>query len=556
MLILKDKISGILVDAVNNAVSDGKINIDPVSEIKIEYPKDEKFGDYSTPFAMESAKILKRNPFEIAEIIASYVRDNSCIDKIDVIRPGFINIFVSKFVLAQAAADITELKDQYGRIEKHNPDIINIEFVSANPTGPLNIVSARAAAVGDTLANILAAAGNKVDREFYINDFGNQVRLLGESVLSRYRELKGLETVFPEEGYKGEYIRDIADYISKNHESEIAAISDETELTDFFAMKAIEYNVEGQKSVMNRFGVNYNRWFSEKTLHDNSSVDATYTDLDGKNVLYKEDSKIFFRSTAFGDDKDRVVMREDGRPTYLLADIAYHRDKFKRGYTKIIDIWGPDHHGYIARLSGAVRALGYPADSFKVLIAQQVNLIANGELVKMSKRLGQFSTMSDLIDEIGTDVARYFFVMRSMDSHLDFDLVLAKKESSENPVFYLQYAHARICSIFREAETRNYKYSCGLNDMTIFESQETVSLLKILTRFPEEIRDSAESLEPHRIGAYLLRLAQIFHRFYTENRVLIEDENRRNSLLTVCDCVRTVLRNGLSLVGVNAPEKM
>jgi len=556
LLIIKEKIESIVVESINKAIDDKRIDIPKVSEVKIEYPKDEKFGDYSTPFALESAKLLKKNPMDVASVIAEYVSKNDFFEKVDVVRPGFLNLYISKKVLNEVSSEIISLADSFGIIKKNNPERVNIEFVSANPTGPLNIVSARAAAVGDTLANLITAAGDIVDREFYINDYGNQVRLLGESVLSRYRTLNGIENEFPEEGYRGEYIKDIASFINDKFKSEADSITDHSELVDFFAKKAIEYNVSGQKEVMSRFKVNYKQWFSERTLHEDGSVENTFTDLKDHGVLYEEEGKTFFRSTDFGDDKDRVVMRDDGRPTYLLADIAHHRNKFKRGYSKVIDIWGPDHHGYIARLSGAVKALGHKESAFRVLIAQQVNLIANGELVKMSKRLGQFSTMADLIEEIGTDVARYFFVMRSMDSHLDFDLVLAKKESSENPVFYLQYAHARICSIFREADSRNFPYIKGVSDTSVFDSPETVALLKALSKYPEEIKDAANSLEPHRIGVFLLKLAQLFHRFYAENRVLVDDEARRNSLLTVCDCVRIVIRNGLSLVGVNAPEKM
>ena len=322
------------------------------------------------------------------------------------------------------------------------------------------------------------------------------------------------------------------------------------------AGKAIEYNIEGQKRDLERFNVVFDNWFHEKGLHEAGDVERALEYLNDQKVIYESEGKKFFSSTDYGDDKDRVVVRDDGRPTYLLADITYHKNKVDRRYDLILDIWGPDHHGYIARLSGAMQCMGYGSDRFRVLIAQQVNLVMEGEIVKMSKRLGNFSTMAELIDEIGVDVARYFFVMRSMDSHLDFDLALAKKQSSENPVFYLQYAHARICSIFREAESRGITYKPSEADKDHLQNPEAVNLLKLLAKFPEEIHDAAVSFEPHRIANFLLRLAQGYHRFYTEHRVLSEEKGRTPAYLSLCDAVRIVLRNGLRLLGVSSPERM
>ncbi|HQO02194.1 MAG TPA: arginine--tRNA ligase, partial [Spirochaetota bacterium] len=296
------------------------------------------------------------------------------------------------------------------------------------------------------------------------------------------------------------------------------------------------------------------RWFREKTLHEGGDVPKALEFLESKGHVYEEDGKKVFRSTDYGDDKDRVVMRDDGRPTYFLADIAYHKNKMDRGYDEIIDIWGPDHHGYIARLSGAMKSMGF--EGFRILIAQQVNLIMDGELVKMSKRLGNFSTMSELLDDIGTDVARYFFIMRSLDSHLDFDIALAKRQSSENPVFYLQYAHARICSIFREAESRGIANAAGTASLSYLDNPESINLLKLMAKFPEEIQDAANTCEPHRISTYLLRLAQGYHKFYTEHRILSDDPDATASYMMLCDGVRIVLRNGLKLLGVSAPERM
>jgi arginyl-tRNA synthetase len=448
----------------------------------------------------------------------------------------------------------------YGKTVVENHKRICLEFVSANPTGPMNIVSARAAALGDTLANILDAAGDIVEREFYVNNYGNQVDLLGQSVLARVRELKDEEVNFPEDGYHGEYIKDIAGSIVNSSYEKFTDISSEEEKINFCAEYAVNYNVSGQKKDLQDFGVEFTRWFYEKTLHESGDVSNTFSELEKTGNIFEEDNKKFFTSIKYGDDKDRVVIREDGRPTYLLADIAYHRDKIKRKYDSIYDIWGPDHHGYIARLSGAMQALNYPKESFKVLIAQQVNLVMEGETVKMSKRLGKFSTMRELIEDVGVDAARYFFVMRSMESHLDFDLALAKRQSSENPVFYLQYAHARICSVFREADKRGMQFSTESLieniDEEVLNNPEAQNLMKLLIKYPEEIQDAASTLEPHRLPTYLMRLAQAYHKFYTEHRIITEDARITSTNLALCGAVKITLKNGLSLLGVSSPESM
>ncbi len=552
----KDTIAQIVKDALAGAAGEGIMAAAEAPPVKIEYPKEERFGDYATPFAMEAARVFRKSPFEIGTAIAKHIEKSSLVERVDVVKPGFINIFLSARYLCDVLQTVLAEKDSYGRNSRQAPRRINIEFVSANPTGPLNIVSARAAAIGDTLANLLEAAGDRVDREFYVNDFGNQVLLLGQSVLCRYREISGETVSFPVDGYHGAYVRDIAAHIRENFNAQVEALPSDDEKAGFMAVKAIEYNVSGQRHDLARFNVNFTTWFSERGLHESGAVAHTRDEMKARGLLYEEAGKTVFRSTDFGDDKDRVVVRDDGRPTYMLADIAYHRDKIARGYDLVIDIWGPDHHGYIARMAGAMKAFGYGEDAFRVLIAQQVNLVMEGELVKMSKRLGKFSTMSELLDEIGVDVARYFFIMRSIDSHLDFDLALAKKQSSENPVFYLQYAHARICSIFREAQKRDLGYEPSERDGAHYDNPEALALLKLLARFPEEIADAANACEPHRVTNYLLRLAQGYHRFYTEHRVLADDAVQRNSYMALCDGVRIVLKNGLGLLGVSAPERM
>lgn len=553
---IKDKIYDILKISLEKAIADGKLPEAEYPELKIEYPRESKFGDYSTPIALESAKLIKRSPMDIGEILKDYISENTgLIGEVNLARPGFINIFTSLEYLKNNMIEVINQKEKYGRQVKEHPIKYNIEFVSANPTGPMNVVSARAAALGDTIANLIETSGNFADREFYINDFGNQVNLLGESVLARIKELKGETFSFPENGYHGEYIKDIAQWILDNHHEALNAFNDEEKIT-FASDKAVEYNVSGQKKDLEDFNVKFKTWFRESTLHEKGEVAMALKRLEENNHIYIEDGKKTFRSTEFGDDKDRVVVREDGRPTYLMADIAYHFDKLERGYDQLINIWGPDHHGYIARLTGAVQALSNKKDICRVLISQQVNLIMEGETVKMSKRLGNFSTMRELIEEVGVDVSRFFFIMRSMDSHLDFDLELAKKNSSENPVFYLQYAHARICSIFKEAERRGIILKPESADLETLNNNESIVLLKLLAKYPEEISDAAETFEPHKISTFLLRLAQSYHRFYAEQRVLSDDEVKTQTNLALCDAVRITIKNGLHILGVTAPESM
>ncbi len=556
VLILKDTVRDIVQEALQKMAALTGTHTSSFPEVKIEYPREEKFGDYATPVAMELAKILRKSPVEIGNMLKSHIEGTGIIGDIEVVKPGFVNIFITIDHLFNNLRTIINEKDNYGKNTREEPRSINIEFVSANPTGPMNVVSARAAAVGDTLANLLEASGDTVHREFYVNDYGNQVYLLGQSVLARYRQLKGEDVAFPENGYHGEYIRDIAAWIEKEHEDELPAIENEDDKIQLCADLAVEYNVSGQKRDLAEFNVEYQTWFHEKNLHLEGKVEETLSYLESLGVIYEEEGKKVFRATDFGDDKDRVVVRDDGRPTYLMADIAYHLTKINRGYDLIIDIWGPDHHGYISRLVGAMQAMGYDENKFRILIAQQVNLMMEGEAVKMSKRLGKFSTMEDLIEEVGVDVARYFFVMRSMESHLDFDLDLAKRQSSENPVFYLQYAHARICSIFREAENRGITYNHEEAVLELVDNPESMALMKLLARFPEEIRDAAISYEPHRMTTYLMRLAQAYHKFYTEHRVLSDDMKATQTYLALCDAVHIVMRNGLHILGVAAPERM
>jgi arginyl-tRNA synthetase len=548
-------------------------------KVRVEYSRNEKFGDYSTPFLLENKDLLG-DPKEIANKFLELFKDVKIFSKVDFTPPGFVNFRIEdSFLLEYINSFISKDNNLYAQVdEKEN---IIFEFVSANPTGPLNIVSARAAATGDTICNLLSTLGHKVHREFYVNDYGNQVFLLGVSCLSRLREhLTGVSLTFqeegdttpietlleknilPAEGYRGEYIKDIAIQIysvanKKSTIDELLNSKNYQSLAEKFSLWAVEKNLETQKEDLISFGVNFDKFYSEKSLHESNSVLSVMENLKKSGDIKEEDGKQVFISTKYGDDKDRVVVRDDGRPTYLLADIAYHKTKIDRGFNQITNIWGPDHHGYIARLRGAMISLGFSESKFKVLISQQVNLISKGEKQKMSKRLGQFQTMKDLLEFLGEsakDVGRYFFIMRSLESPLDFDLDLAKEESDKNPVFYIQYAHARIHSIFRETG----KEVSFENLKTIPMTEERRSLLFWVSRFPEEILDAGKNGEPHRVANYLQNLSKSFTKFYgaKDNKLKECDEKTRSGLAYICKTASIAIKEGLNILGISSPEKM
>ncbi|MBM9547708.1 arginine--tRNA ligase [Leptospira sp. 201903074] len=551
-------------------------------KIRIEYSRDEKFGDYSSPFALENKNILSKNPKEIAEAVLLEIQNNSMFEFVTFSPPGFINFRIHPEYLNQYVASTMSGGVQFAETSKKEK--ILLEFVSANPTGPMNIVSARSAAYGDALANLLTSLGHNVKREFYVNDYGNQVYLLGVAVLLRIFETKGDQISFqeeeseepvielikkrilPKESYRGEYIKDIAllcleDQTRTKHIFDSVAAEKWDEVIDFLSRYAVEYNLGRQKEDLALFGVNFDLFFSERSLHEAGDVEKVPSLLKKEDVT-TIDGKLHFLSTLYGDDKDRVIRREDGRPTYLMADIAYHYNKFARGFDTLIDIWGPDHYGYIARLKGAVLSFGKTDDSFRILIAQQVNLIENKEKVKMSKRLGIFQTMRDLLSYLGKqgrDVGRYFFLMRSSDAPLDFDLDLAKDESDKNPVFYIQYAHARICSIFRELQVpMDLKPLQPEVNVEFLKQEERTRLLFWVARLQEEVFDTATSFEPHRLTNYLQSLSKSFTRFYSQKDNRIKDKmgKERDTLLALVLYTKLALESGLKLLGISAPEKM
>lgn len=551
-------------------------------KIRIEYSRDEKFGDYSSPFALENKNLLNQNPKEIAEAVLLEIKNDSMFEFVSFSPPGFINFRVHVDYLNQYVASVMSPSVQFAETSKKEK--ILLEFVSANPTGPMNIVSARSAAYGDALANLLKSLGHSVKREFYVNDYGNQVYLLGVAVLLRIFETKGevirfqeeeseesvieliKKRILPKESYRGEYIRDIAiqcleDQTRSQFVFDSVAKENWDEVIDFLSRYAVEYNLGRQKEDLTLFGVNFDLFFSERSLHEAGDVEKVPSLLKKEDVT-TIDGKLHFLSTLYGDDKDRVIRREDGRPTYLMADIAYHYNKFTRGFDTLIDIWGPDHYGYIARLKGAVKSFGKTEESFRVLIAQQVNLIENKEKVKMSKRLGIFQTMRDLLSYLGKqgrDVGRYFFLMRSSDAPLDFDLDLAKDESDKNPVFYIQYAHARICSIFRELQVpMDLKHLQPEVTVEFLKQEERTRLLFWVARLQEEVFDTATSFEPHRLTNYLQSLSKSFTKFYSQKDNRIKDKvgKERDTLLVLVLYTKLALENGLKLLGISAPEKM
>jgi len=524
-------------------------------EILLERPKVAEHGDLATNVAMLLASKLRRNPRQIAsELLAAMELDSQIIAKAEVAGGGFINFEFSHSFYRSAIQKILRAGKNFGRSSWGNQRKAQIEFVSANPTGPLNVVSARAATVGDVLANLFAAVGFETQREYYVNDAGRQVRLLGMSVSSRYMELLGKIEPFPEEGYHGEYIKELAKEILGNEGGKFAALEKEVRWEKLTAI-ALKKILASQQRVLERFGVHFDSWFRESDLRAANAHLEILKRLAEKGYLYEQDGAKWFKSSEFGDEKDRVLVTRDGEPTYFLVDIAYHMSKYERGFEMLHDLWGPDHHGYIERMKAALLALGYPKGTFEVNIIQQVNLLEKGEVVKMSKRAGRIIEMEELIDEVEVDVARFFFAERRTQSPLDFDLDLARNTSEENPVYYVQYAHARICNILKYATEQGQSFSEPAN-LNRLSQPEEMALIKKLLEYPEVITKAAKYLEPHRVPNYLQELAAAFHRFYHSHRVVTEDTELTRARLILVECTRIVLANGLQMLGISAPQRM
>ncbi len=544
---------------------------DRLARLELAIPRDPAHGDWTTNVAMTMAKAAGQPPRAIAQALAEHFPKGGLFESVEVAGPGFLNLRYGDAFLAALPARIMSEGAAFGRSDEGGGEAILVEYVSANPTGPMNIVSARAAAVGSTLVRVLGMAGFAAKGEFYVNDAGNQVDLLGESVAARFAERIGVERAFPAEGYRGAYLHDVAASIPEAEgRTHLAAAGG----SRWFRDEALTRMLEWQKGDLARYGVLFDRWFLESTLHEGGAVQATLAALEARGAVYRatkpqgvteagearaKDAEgggnaTWLRTTPHGDDMDRVVVRSDGRPTYLLPDIAYHRDKRERGFRRAINLWGPDHHAYVKTMAAGLAALGLEPDFLEVIIVQQVNLLRDGAEVKMSKRAGEFVSLADLVDEVGPDCAKFFFLMRSTSSHLDFDLTLATQQNDENPAFYVQYAHARIASVLRVGAERGL--APAQDEPHPLTALAETALVRKLATFPEVVRGAAMAREPHRIPTYLIETAAEFHRFYHECRVVSEDAALSRHRLRLCAAAQQVLRNGLALMGVSAPERL
>ncbi|MEH7501166.1 arginine--tRNA ligase [Neobacillus drentensis] len=546
---LKDEIRAAVLKA-------GLATEEQIPAVILETPKEKAHGDYSTNMAMQLARVAKKAPRVIAEaLIENIDRTKASIEKIELAGPGFINFYMNNSYLTELIPTVLNAGDRYGETTVGGSQKIMVEFVSANPTGDLHLGHARGAAVGDSLCNILAKAGYDVSREYYINDAGNQINNLALSVEARYFQALGLEKEMPEGGYHGADIIGIGKTLAEEFGDKYVHVSEE-ERQEFFREYGLKYEMAKLKQDLEDFRVGFDVWYSETSLYKNGKIDEALTALRASGYVYEEDGATWLRSTDFGDDKDRVLIKQDGSYTYLTPDIAYHKDKLGRGFEKLINIWGADHHGYIPRMKAAIQALGYDREALEVEIIQLVHLYKDGEKMKMSKRTGKAVTMRDLVDEVGLDATRYFFAMRSSDTHMDFDLDLAVSESNENPVYYAHYAHARISSILRSGEEQGIRIDADA-DYSLVASEKEMDLLKKIGEFPLAVGEAAQKRVPHRITNYIFDLASTFHSFYNAEKVLDSDNlERTKARLAMVRAVQITLRNALALIGVSAPEKM
>lgn len=549
---IKNSLSEAIRNAAKQAVADGVFPAGEIPAITLEVPPKKELGDFATNFAMQSARVFRLAPHRIAEEIVRRLSLEE-LERAEIAGPGFINVFLRAEVLYEELEQAIAEGESYGTLMAKEREPIMVEYVSANPTGPLHVGHGRGAAVGSALVNLLRVAGYPVRSEYYINDAGNQIDTLAASVNARYLELFGQPAELPENGYHGADIIDTAKRIAEKDGDRYLALSEEERLKVFREV-ALKEKLAALREDLSRFNVRFDVWFSERTLHPAKVTDAIAR-LRENGTIYEKDGALWLRSTDYGDDKDRVVIRENGEPTYLAADIAYHRDKFERGFGTLVDIWGADHHGYVCRVKAAMKALGYDPEKLRILLLQMVSLYRGGEPVKMSKRTGESVTLAELIEEVGTDAARYFFVMRSLDSQLDFDLDLARKQSNENPVYYVQYAHARIASIFRQAE------EIGLTveedpDLTRLTDETEIALIKLITEYPDEVDKAAADYAPQRIAHFAHDLAGAFHSFYSKCRIMGVDEPLAKARLALAGKTQQVIRHALGILGVSAPEKM
>ncbi len=551
---VKASLQSLLRDAALKAEKLGQLTFDALPEVNLEIPKEKAHGNFASNLALALSKTAKKPPREIAKLLIANFEPNLYLADAQIAGPGFINFYLNDCWLDEVLASILNQGESYG----NNPDLkgskIQLEFVSANPVGPMNVVNARAAALGDTLSKLFKACGAITEKEYYVNDYGVQVQTLGRSIDARYRELLGENVEFPEDGYRGEYIYDIARQLIETEGDSYLKLSEEKRIETFRDL-GYKQMLTWQKKDLMDYEVEYDVWFSERSLHEAGKVDQVFKVLEERGLTYEKEEAVWLRTTNFGDDKDRVLKTSDHRTTYFTADIAYHLNKFERGFDLVINIWGPDHHGYIPRMKAAIAALGIDPGRLEVLIAQQINLIKDGQPFKMSKRRGEFITMADLLEDVGNDAARWFFLMRSPESHLDFDMDLARSQSNDNPVFYVQYAYARICSIFRQATEEQQAFKAGESFVSYWDEEEK-NLIEKASHFPDLISDAARRREPHRLTGYLLELATLFHSYYNKRRFISDDLGLTRSRLSIAKGLGYLFERGLKILGVSAPERM
>jgi arginyl-tRNA synthetase len=555
---MKYIIKNMVTNAAQTAVEAGRLPSEQLPDMEIEAPKHESQGDLSTNFAMVSAAVQKMAPRQIAQVLIDHMEPVDWIEKIEVAGPGFINFFLKPAAWHPVVNQVLEADERYGASDFGKGERIQVEFVSANPTGPLHVGHGRGAAVGDALGNILSFAGFSVSKEYYINDSGRQIRTLGTSVWYRLLEQAGQKIQFPEDCYKGDYIKDLAREVLDREGPEFSDKGEE-EAVRICARYAADRILEQIRKDLADFGVFFDQWFSEQSLYDSNRVHQTIDSLKQGGQVYEKDGAWWFRTVDFGDEKDRVVVRSNGLTTYFASDIAYHQEKYERGFDRVIDVWGADHHGYINRLAAAVMAMGMKREQFQVILVQLVTLLRGGKPVQMSTRAGEFVTLRDIVDEVGKDAARFMFLSRSYDSGLDFDLEVAKQKSSDNPVYYVQYVHARIAGILAKAAEQHPEVNTDIRQgrhLSQLAAPEEIQLIKTLAGFPEQVEKSAATCHPHVIFTYLMSLASAFHVYYNRHKVITSDTRIMLARLSLVLAVKKVIRNGLSLLGVSAPDRM
>ncbi|HMK37119.1 MAG TPA: arginine--tRNA ligase [Desulfomonilaceae bacterium] len=556
---MKEVVRTLIGQAIERAIRRNLVSLPDPGSVKIEVSrsKESRHGDYATNAALVLAGTARVKPRDLAEII----KDNLTVDQrvlvgSEVAGPGFINFFLAPAVWYEVLHTIHREKNRYGCAKRPEGPRILLEFVSANPTGPLHVGHGRGAAVGDTLARLLKVCGQDLQTEYYVNDAGNQMKILGRSLWIRYKQLMGGKDELPGNHYQGEYIKDLAGELRSTPLGDALLEMPEDEAVEAAAKYARDRILDGIKEDLAYFGVLYDSYFREKSLYETGEIPATLEELRARGKTEENEGALWFRMDGQQDEKDRVLVRATGEPTYFAADAAYHRNKFNRGFEVLVDIWGADHHGYVPRVRAAIDALGHDPNSLRVLLVQFVTLVREGEKISMSTRSGEFVTLREVLDEVGPDAARFFFLTKRCDSHLDFDLDLAKKQSRDNPVYYVQYAHARVASIFRIAEERNIDVDMNDPDLEALSLPEEQRIIKHLGDYPDMLSEAAEALEPHRITFYLMDLAEMFHAYYHDNRVLMEDHRVKKARLYLVEAVRQVIANGLGILGVTAPERM